>query len=360
MTAGSELHLAIALEPGGWHPAAWHDSGPHSDGLFGAAYWADLVREAEKGLVDFVTIEDVLAPHPSGGTDAPGRLDAALVATSAAARTDHIGIVPTVTVTHAEPFHTATTIATLDRLSGGRAGFRVRVSGLRRDAQRIGRTAGSDVPDLADPEFVAAMADRFDQAAEHVEVVREFWNGRVDFAGRWYTARGRAATARPPQVAPPVTALAHVTIPYRLAARAADLVYVTPRDVDDARAIIGELQTLRAEAGGERSPLLVFGELVVFLDSAPGAAAERAARLDARAAFSSDALVFAGTPAELADLMETWQAAGISGFRLRPGAVPADLAAVTRLLVPELQARGLFRKEYETRTLREHLGLRRL
>jgi alkanesulfonate monooxygenase SsuD/methylene tetrahydromethanopterin reductase-like flavin-dependent oxidoreductase (luciferase family) len=95
MTAESELHLAIALEAGGWHPAAWQDPGPHSDGPLDAAYWADLVREAESGLIDFVTIEDVLAPHPSGGADpGAGRLDAVLVATSAAARTEHIGIVP--------------------------------------------------------------------------------------------------------------------------------------------------------------------------------------------------------------------------------------------------------------------------
>lgn len=50
---------------------------------------------------------------------------------------------------------------------------------------------------------LAAMAERFDQAAEHVEVVRRFWDGRADVAGRWYAARGRAVTAHPPQVVPP-------------------------------------------------------------------------------------------------------------------------------------------------------------
>ncbi|MEU7839046.1 MULTISPECIES: LLM class flavin-dependent oxidoreductase [unclassified Nonomuraea] len=351
-----QLHLALALEAGGWHPAAMHGDGPPS-----ADYWTNLALEAERGLLDFLTFEDVLAPHPSGSSPAPGRLDAPLLATWAAARTAMIGVVPTLTVTHAEPFHTATAIATLDQMSDGRAGYRVRVSGRRQDSARVGRQRPDDydIPDLADPGFLSSMADRFDQAAEHVEVANLFWDGRVDFTGRWYRAEGRPVTVRSPQIAPPVTVLAHMTTAYRLAARVADLVYVTPRDGADARAIVAEIRTLRAEAGRKHDPLPILGELVVFLDATPDAAAARKARLDAEAGaeFVSDASIFTGTPAELADLMEEWCQAGLAGFRLRPGAVPADVPAITRELVPQLRARGLFRKKYETGTLRERLGL---
>jgi hypothetical protein len=48
-------------------------------------------------------------------------------------------------------------------------------------------------------------------------------------------------------------------------------------------------------------------------------------------------------PARLADLLQEWHEAGLSGFRLRPGAIPGDLEAITRELVPELQRRGAFR-----------------
>ena len=79
--------------------------------------------------------------------------------------------------------------------------------------------------------------------------------------------------------------------------------------------------------------------------------------------YRSDALVFVGTPADLADLLQEWAAAGLTGFRLRPGALPHDLSAVTRGLVPELQRRGAFRTAYETgswaATLRGRLGLPR-
>jgi len=69
--------------------------------------------------------------------------------------------------------------------------------------------------------------------------------------------------------------------------------------------------------------------------------------------------VFTGTPGQLADLLLEWQRAGLSGFRLRPGAIPDDLELITRELVPELQRRGAFRTAYEASTLRGLLGLPR-
>jgi glycosyltransferase involved in cell wall biosynthesis len=103
------------------------------------------------------------------------------------------------------------------------------------------------------------------------------------------------------------------------------------------------------------------GDVVVFLDDDAAAAADRKGRLDdlAGAPLRSDALVFTGTPTQLADLVQEWHEAGLSGARLRPGVLPHDLAQVTRGLVPELQRRGAFRTAYEADTLRGLLGLAR-
>jgi alkanesulfonate monooxygenase SsuD/methylene tetrahydromethanopterin reductase-like flavin-dependent oxidoreductase (luciferase family) len=103
----------------------------------------------------------------------------------------------------------------------------------------------------------------------------------------------------------------------------------------------------------------VFGDLVVFLDEDAGAATERKARLDARSGrpYRSDAPVFVGTPKDLVDLLLELRLGGLTGFRLRPGAIPQDLEAITRILVPELQRRGVFRRDYEASTLRGLLGL---
>ena len=70
--------------------------------------------------------------------------------------------------------------------------------------------------------------------------------------------------------------------------------------------------------------------------------------------------VFAGTPDQIADDMQFWfENAAADGFNLIPPALPSSLESFVDHVVPVLQRRGLFRREYEGRTLREHLGLAR-
>lgn len=65
-----------------------------------------------------------------------------------------------------------------------------------------------------------------------------------------------------------------------------------------------------------------------------------------------------GTPTEIADFMEEWfQAGAADGFILMLPTLPASLNDFVRLVLPELRRRGLFREEYEGKTLRENLGL---
>lgn len=386
------LHLAVALDGAGWHPAAWREPVARPRELLTAAYWTDLVTEAERGLLDFVTIEDGLGlqssspTEPDGRTDqVRGRLDAVLIASRIAPLTQHIGVVPTVVATHTEPFHISKAIATLDYVSSGRAGLRVQVSARQNEAAHFGRRT---VPpfrfeEYDTPAVQEVVADFFDEAADHVEVVRRLWDsweddaeirdvatGRfvdrdklhyIDFEGKHFSVKGPSITPRPPQGQPVVTALAHATIPYRLVARSADVGYVTPHDAEQARAIVQEIRAEQDAAGRADDTVHVFGDLVVFLDDEPGAAEARRERLDALAGepYTSDARIFAGTPSQLADLLQELAAAGLSGFRLRPAVVGHDLPAITRGLVPELQRRNLFRSAYEADTLRGLLGLAR-
>ena len=66
-----------------------------------------------------------------------------------------------------------------------------------------------------------------------------------------------------------------------------------------------------------------------------------------------------GTPADIADAMQEWfEAAACDGFNVTPATLPGGGEDFVDMVVPELQRRGLFRTEYEGRTLRENLGLR--
>jgi alkanesulfonate monooxygenase SsuD/methylene tetrahydromethanopterin reductase-like flavin-dependent oxidoreductase (luciferase family) len=386
----SPLHLAVALDGTGWHPASWREPVARPRDLFTAAYWADLVAEAERGLLDFVTIEDGLGlqsshfPDPDERTDqVRGRLDAVLIASRVAPLTRHIGLVPTVVATHTEPFHISKAIATLDHISTGRAGLRVQITARPNEAAHFGRRTIPRIEAHDHPDTQEVVAGLFDEATDYVEVVRRLWDsweddaeirdaatGRfidrdklhyIDFRGPYFSVKGPSITPRPPQGQPIVSALAHDTVPYRLVARAADIGYVTPHDTDEARAIVARIRAEQRAAGRSAEPLHVFGDLVVLLDDDAGAARARRERLDALAGqpYPSDAPVFTGTPAQLADRLLEFHRAGLSGFRLRPAVAGHDLPAITRGLVPELQRRGVFRRSYEADTLRGLLGLPR-
>lgn len=389
-TPVSPLHLAVALDGTGWHPASWREPVARPRDLLTAGYWAGLAAEAEAGLLDFVTIEDGLGPQsshflqPDERTDqVRGRLDAVLIASRIAPLTRHIGLVPTVVATHTEPFHISKAIATLDYVSTGRAGLRVQISARPNEAAHFGRRTIPLIDAYDSPAARELLTDLFDEAADHVEVVRRLWDsweddaeirdaatGRfidrdklhyIDFEGRHFSVKGPSITPRPPQGQPLVTALAHRTVPFRLVARQADVGYVTPHDAAQARTIVAEIRAEQEAAGRADDPLHIFGDLVVFLDEDPARAADRRERLDTLAGspYTSDARIFTGASGELADLMEELAGAGLTGFRLRPAVLGHDLPGITRRLVPELQRRGLFRGAYEAGTLRGLLGLAR-
>lgn len=369
------FHLAAALDGTGWHPASWREADARPLDLLTARYWADLVAEAERGLLDFVTLEDGLIPQyddPLRADDRTdrvrGRLDAVLIAARVAPLTRQIGLIPTAVVTHTEPFHLSKAIATLDYVSSGRAGVRVQVTTSPEAARHFGRR---EAP---------SGADALGEAADYVEVLRRLWDsweddaeirdvatGRfidrkklhyIDFEGATFSVRGPSITPRPPQGQPIVVALGHGDPAYDLIAGSADLGFVTPRDASQARAIVDAITTRRPAS---LEPARVFADVEVTLDHTDGAAAARRSRLDDRAGDRppSDAHSFVGTPAGLADLLQDWHGAGLSGFRLRPATLPHDLTQIVDGLVPELQRRGLFHEQYSARTLRDAFGLPR-
>jgi alkanesulfonate monooxygenase SsuD/methylene tetrahydromethanopterin reductase-like flavin-dependent oxidoreductase (luciferase family) len=350
-----QFHLGVALDGYGWHPQAWRAtlaSEPGTPSVLSGRYWAELAATAEGGLLDFLTIDDTLMPQPGrreriDPRRLAGRADAVLVAARIAPATRHIGLIPVATVTHTEPFHVSKSIATLDYVAHGRAGWQPRVSSTMHEAALFGRRDGSRIP-------------LFDEAVEHVDVVRRLWDsweddaiirdvttGRyvdvdklhhIDFTGKYFSVKGPSITPRPPQGQPVVAALAHVGPAYEFAAAGADVVFITPTDGASVQSILGEVHA----AGGAQ--LKVFADVVVSFRGAGD--------------FRSDALVFVGNATELVDLLLDWQRLGIDGARLRPAVNSTDLPVIVDEVVPLLQRSGRFRAAYRHgETLRDRLGL---
>ena len=268
MTTTDRLRLGVALEGAGWHPAAWREPSSRPNELFTPQYWVDVVQRADAGGIDFATIEDSFALQSSlpfgpdeRADEVRGRLDALLIASRVAPVTRRIGLIPTVTTTHTEPFHISKAVATLDYTSLGRAGWQPKVSGRGDEARHFGRRDVPAFDDLSDPRVHQAISTLFAEAEDVVDVVRRLWDSweddaeirdaatdrfldaekvhTVDFDGQWFSVRGPSITPRSPQGQPVIAALAHAEVPYRFAAASADLVFVTPQRLAEAAGILG-------------------------------------------------------------------------------------------------------------------------
>lgn len=378
--------IAVALDGAGWHPAAWRDPSARPAELFTPGYWIELAQLAERAGIDFLTIEDALGLQSSvfaaidDRTDqVRGRLDALLIASFIAPLTSRIGLVPTVTTTHTEPFHIATGVQTLDFTSRGRAGWRVQVSPAAHEARHFGRRAIEPLDlETARRSDSTLVRELFDEARDAVEVVRRLWDsweddaivrdaasGRfvdreklhhTDFEGERFSIKGPSITPRSPQGQPVVAALAHATIPFELAATSADLVFVTPHDDTEAASILAEVRDAERRVGREDRELSVLADLVVLLEATPELAEAALARLDAAngGAATSDALIFAGTPEALVEVIGAWTALGYDGVRLRPARLTRDLEQIATWVAPEFA-----RADAAGATLRERLGFER-
>ncbi|MFB7775963.1 LLM class flavin-dependent oxidoreductase [Streptomyces bauhiniae] len=314
-----ELHLSVALG----------SAGPRS-----AAHWTGLVQLAELGALDFVTLDDSLDP-----ADGDGRLDAVAVLAYAAARTSHIGLIPTVTTTHTEPFHTSSALATLDFVSEGRAGWLVDVSTTEEAARAVGRRDPAPAPEVwAEAADAAEVAARLWDSWEDDAEIRDADTGRfidrdklhyIDFDGPRFSVRGPSIVPRPPQGRPPIAV------------------------------------ALDAQGRDSRWELAAGHAEIILLDAdSPAAAREARAELLSRAGRDDlRVLIRIGvteTPDTLPELLADWHAeAGTDGFHLVTTHPTEELPAVIHDVVPALRARGLFRATHTGRTLRDHLGLTR-
>ncbi|MFS0730320.1 LLM class flavin-dependent oxidoreductase [Curtobacterium sp. 1P10AnD] len=371
--------LVTALHGAGWHPAAWRVAGPTATRLSSLRHWRELVVEQDRAGIDAVTIEDSFSAGPvdvTGELDTStvvGRLDALLVANAVAPATRSVGLVPTVSVTHTEPFHVATGLQTLDHVSLGRAGWRLQVSPTPREAALFGRRPGGETSEhlFAEAREVAEVVTRLWDSWDDDAIIRDVTTGRfidrdrihnAEFVGEHVSVHGASIVPRSPQGRPPVFALAHRDDAAALAVDAADVVLVTPGPGLEARHALALVRDAEQVAGSDRvRPVLA--DVAVLIGTSAAEAADDLAALDAAAgssyAASSDAAVLATTVPELVEHIAGLRALGYAGVRLRPLRIPEDSTAIARRLVPALVTAGL-RADVASRPtadLRTRLGL---
>jgi len=429
-----QLKLGAFMRPVSIHTGAWRYPGAWPDANFNFPHLRELIRKLEAGMFDAFFMADHLAvlnmpinalkrSHTVTSFE-PFTLLSALAAT-----TEKIGLIATGSTTFDEPYHIARRFASLDHISGGRAGW------------NIVTTSNPDAALNFGLEDHIEHAERYKRAREFYDVVTGLWDSFADDAfvrdleqglyfdpakmhaldhkGKYLKVRGPLNIARPVQGWPVIVQAGASDDGRQLAAETAEAVFTGGGSLADGQKLYADIKGRAEKIGRNPDHLKILPGAFVMVGDSVDEAKEKRALLDSKvhydsaiaslsvmlgtdaSAFDPDGplpeipetnasksgrqrllnvaardkltvrqlaqrvggyggLSFVGTPKTIADQMEDWlMSRGCDGFNIMFPYVPGGLTDFVDKVVPELQRRGIFRKAYQGRTLRENLGLPR-
>ena len=359
------LITAIEIDGAGGDPGAWR--GPEVDprAILTGELAVRAAQRAEAAGIDLVTFADALEAPADVPDRVSVRLDALGLAARVAPVTRRIGLLPTITVTHTEPFHVQASVATLDHISGGRAGWIADVSTSAEAAAVIGRRDPAPAAETwREARYVVDAGRRLWDSWEDDAVIRDAATGRfvdreklhyVDFESPTFSVKGPSIVPRPPQ-GHPITAI-RVSVPEALEAAAdAELAFL-PDSVDLSD------QVLELRENARRSVTLTADDAGPATD----AAADGRGRSVTLTSSAVGPLVLVSVAVQphvdgverLVSSIEEWAAAGVDGVHLRPASLELDVPVIASELLPVLRERGLVGPQERGGSLRGRLGLRR-
>jgi FMN-dependent oxidoreductase (nitrilotriacetate monooxygenase family) len=276
------IKLGLSMRYLGYHAAAWRhpDADPGAASKFG--HFHRVAQTAEAAKFDMVFLADGIGIR--GKDEPPGslcrsaqnaELEPITLLSAIAAVTNRIGLVATASTTYNEPFHIARKYASLDHISGGRAGWNIVTSWSDAEARNFNRDQH------------LGYEERYERAAEFVEVVKGLWNSWdadaflhdktsglfydparlhvLDHKGKHFKVRGPLSVARTPQGRPILVQAGASEQGLNIAAAHADVVYSAPHDIETAKAYYANLKQRLPKHGRTADQLLIMPGLNAYV-----------------------------------------------------------------------------------------------
>jgi FMN-dependent oxidoreductase (nitrilotriacetate monooxygenase family) len=426
-----KLHFGLApLGVGG--PGAdglWKDARVANNASTDIRYYIDLAQLAERGLFDAFFVVDSQFINETYPAHYLNRLEPLTLLSAVATHTSHIGLVATASSTYNSPFNLARRLASLDHISGGRAGWNVVTSFDSQVSKNFGLDEHLD------------YATRYGRAREFVELAQALWDSYEDDAfpadvernvfldpgklhaanhvGENFKVAGPLNLARSPQGQPVIFQAGVSEDGRNLAAHVAEGIFAPGISLEDAQAHYADVKQRAAALGRNPDHIVIlssgtpviantdekafarsreiydedndFDRKLGFLGRTFGAydftqhdldapfpdvthLTERSGRAGAvlvrqaqengwtlRQAVEASSQYkpgpLTGSPETVADALQHWfESRASDGFNFH-FRLTEDAEQFIEKVVPILQARGIYRKEYESDTLRGNLGV---
>jgi FMN-dependent oxidoreductase (nitrilotriacetate monooxygenase family) len=432
--ASGQLRLGAFMRPATIHTGAWRYPGAFADANFNFAHLKRFAQTLERARFDAFFMADHMAVlnmpmEALKRSHTVTSFEPFTLLSALAGATERLGLIATGSTTFDAPYHVARRFASLDHISGGRAGWNIVTTSNPDAAHNFGLSEHVE------------HAERYRRAREFYDVVTGLWDSWADDAfirdvergiffdpdkmhvlnhqGKYLSVRGPLNIARPIQGWPVIVQAGASDAGRQLAAETAEVVFTAQSDLAAGREFYADVKARMQKAGRSRDDMKILPACFVVVGESVEEARAKRARLDSlvhyesaiaslsialghdASRFDPDAplpdipesnasksgrqraidlarregltvrqlaqrlgghagLAMIGTAKTIADEMEEWLfSEGCDGFTVMFPYLPGGLDDFVAGVVPELQRRELFRREYEGKTLRENLGLRR-
>ncbi|WIM98778.1 LLM class flavin-dependent oxidoreductase [Actinoplanes oblitus] len=290
MSVERTLHLNAFVMSVGHHEAAWRlpESDPYAD--LDVEHFKNIARIAERGKLDSLFLADgpvlwnQVARRPSGV------LEPTVLLTALAGATSRIGLIATASTTYNEPYNLARRFASLDIISGGRAGW------------NIVTTAGLDAARNFNLDELPAHKERYERAAEFVDVSLKLWDSWADdvvladkengvwgddgkiyppaHEGRFYKVAGALNVPRSAQGHPVLVQAGSSENGRDFAARYAEAVFTAHQTLADAQEFYDDLKRRAVEHGRDPEHIKILPGIVPIIGASEAEARAKEAELN--------------------------------------------------------------------------------
>jgi FMN-dependent oxidoreductase (nitrilotriacetate monooxygenase family) len=289
------MSLGLFIRPAGFSVAAWRHPGSQPDANVNFRHFVELAQTAERGCFDMLFSADGLSAETVGGRASMHRMshvvwiEPATLLAGLAAVTTHIGLVCTASTTYETPYIVARRFASIDQLSGGRAGW------------NLVTTANPAAAKNFSLEAHPPKAARYRRAREFVDVVLGLWDSWdedafvrdqasgvyfepggmhvLGHAGEHFQVQGPLNVARSPQGHPVVVQAGASEWGRQLAAETAEVVFSATPTIEEARAFYADVKGRMPAAGRDPDELKVMPGIFVTVGRTAAEAQEKRAHL---------------------------------------------------------------------------------
>lgn len=429
MSSKKQLKLGIMINGAGGHMNAWRHSDVPADASVNLKHYQAIAKQAEDAGFKFAFIADGVYINEKSIPHFLNRFEPISILSALAVTTSKLGLVATISTSYSDPFTVARQLASLDQLSGGRAGWNVVTTPLEGAAKNFGKSEH--------PEHVL----RYEIAEEYLEVATGLWDSWEDDAfvrnretgqffdreklhtlnhrGKHFSVEGPLNVQRSAQGQPVIFQAGSSDTGRNFAAKYADAIYTNATTILEAQAFYQDVKARAQKFGRNPEDILIFPGLRPII-GATLEEAEAKYKLLKNLVSIEDALVylgrffdhfdfsqfaldepfpnigdvgqnsfrattdqikkrakeqhqtlrqvalevttpkseFFGTYEQVAEKIIDWfEHQGADGFVYGSPVLGSDFTEFTEHVLPIIEDRGFYSRDYEGSTLRGNLGL---